>query len=295
MKNKLKILWFSLYGECIKLVIRLGLLPVAQGINDKPYDEELIVSLTSYGRRVSDVLPYTIHSLLRQTYKPNKILLWLDSDHWNDGNLPKALKRLVSYGLTIGYCDDMKSYKKLIPTLNTHPNGIIITVDDDLYYPRDFIANLVNAHQKEPLKVHAYLVHHIKFDNEGNLCPYNNWEFDVRKNTNSVNFATSGGGCIFIKKHFYEDICNSSIFSKLSPKADDVWFFFMEYLKGTKVAVVPTKNEIVPLDVFYQKIHKNSCLSDCNCGESQNDVQIKAVIDYYNIRLEDLANYNALT
>ena len=63
--------------------------------------EKVIVSLTSYGRRVGEILPFTVISLLRQTYKPDLVLLWLDDEHWNDGNLPFILKRLKKKGLTI--------------------------------------------------------------------------------------------------------------------------------------------------------------------------------------------------
>ena len=39
-------------------------------------DKELIVSLTSYPKRF-DILPITIQSLLNQTVKPDRIILWL--------------------------------------------------------------------------------------------------------------------------------------------------------------------------------------------------------------------------
>ena len=38
---------------------------------------EVVVSLTSYGERLN-VLPKVIRSLSKQTYKVNKVTLWLD-------------------------------------------------------------------------------------------------------------------------------------------------------------------------------------------------------------------------
>ena len=68
--------------------------------------------MTSYGRRVAAVLPYTIISLLRQTYKPDRIVLWLDDEHWNDNNLPALLKRLKAHALQ----------SSIVKTLDLIPN-----------------------------------------------------------------------------------------------------------------------------------------------------------------------------
>lgn len=56
--------------------------------------DELIVSLTSFGRRVNKVVFYTLVSLLQQTTRPNRIILWIDDKKWNENNLPKSLKNL---------------------------------------------------------------------------------------------------------------------------------------------------------------------------------------------------------
>jgi hypothetical protein len=72
-----------------------------------------------------------------QTYKPDKIILWLAKSQFpnKENDLPIKVTELVNYGLSIMWVDkDIKSYKKLIPTLKLYPNDIIITADDDLYY-----------------------------------------------------------------------------------------------------------------------------------------------------------------
>lgn len=38
--------------------------------------------------------------------------------------------------LTIDWYHDIKSYKKLIPTLQKYPDSIIVTADDDIIYRR---------------------------------------------------------------------------------------------------------------------------------------------------------------
>ena len=58
----------------------------------------------------------TIESIMEQTMKANRIILWLDYS-FEKQPLPKALQLLQKRGLEIEYCKDIRSYKKLIPAL----------------------------------------------------------------------------------------------------------------------------------------------------------------------------------
>ena len=288
MRNKLYILLITILGELIKLFCKVGLILPLSKITVGNNEQKVIVSLTSYGRRVSDVLPYTIISLLRQTYRPDQILLWLDSDNWNDDNIPKSLKRFMQYGLTIRYCKDLKSYKKIVPTLEVYPDALIITCDDDIYYRKNMVERLVRAYQKDPTKIYCHRAHRIEFSNNGELLPYNDWEQEVAGEGGYNIFPTSGGGTLYNSKLLHADTTNEDLFMKLSPKADDVWLYFMSFLKKTKSYVLPYKGYIyIPLDVFYQHFHKDSNLYISNCLESENDKQIKSVVKYYNIEFTD--------
>ena len=240
--------------------------------------------MTSYGRRVGSVLPFTIMSLLRQSYKPDMIILWLDNYNWNEEKLPKSLKRLKKYGLTIRYCEDLKSYKKLIPTLKEFPDDIIITCDDDLYYRHYVVKDLVDAYRQNPSNIHVQNAHIIHLDNQGKILPYDKWTMDISGKTGRNVFPTGGSGCLYRKNLLYKDICNDKLFMSLSPKADDVWFFFMAFINGTNASVLPKKhNRYIPLDNFYQYFHKNANLSSSNVKENQNDIQIQSIIKHYEI------------
>ena len=69
---------------------------VNSGISDEKYCEnDIIISLTSYASRVQTV-HLTIESLLNQTIKPNKIILWL---RFPDG-IPTAFSEAVTAMVT---------------------------------------------------------------------------------------------------------------------------------------------------------------------------------------------------
>lgn len=288
--HKLRILLFSIYGELLKLYYRLRPWSFPCGVNkSESREEKVIVSLTSYGRRVSAVLPYTIISLLRQTYKPDMILLWLDAEHWNDDRLPKRLKALRKYGLTIRYCEDIKSYKKLIPTLEMYPDDIIVTCDDDLFYRENMLERLVQEYQKNPHRIYTHRAHRIRFTKAGKLMPYNDWEDEITGVVGHGVFPTGGGGCLYKRSLLHTDICRKDLFMRLAPMADDVWFYFMEALRGTVRYVLPENGYVyIPLDTFYQRFHKGTSLASTNCKESQNDTQIRNVMEYYQLADSDL-------
>lgn len=288
--SKLKIIIISIIGEFLKIYYRCFRFNIGYGLNkEEKRTERVIISLTSYGHRVSSILPFTIYSLLRQTYKPDVILLWLDADNWNEENIPESLKKFRKCGLTIKFCEDIKSYKKLIPTLELFPNDLIITTDDDIFYRKNMVERLIDYYKKDPSCVYAHRAHRVGFDSDGNLLPYNNWEEEISNEVGPIVFPTGSGGCLYKRSLLYKDICDKNLFMRLTPKADDVWFYFMERLQKTNCKVLPYKGYIyIPLDAFYQHFHKGSNLANSNCNELQNDLQIKAVMDYYGLLSKDL-------
>ena len=101
-------------------------------------NKKIIVSLTSYPARI-DVVNTTIESILNQSLKANRIILWLAPEQFpnKEKDLPDKLIKLKKYGLIIDWYHDIGSYKKLIPTLKLYPNDIIVTADDDVLYNKE--------------------------------------------------------------------------------------------------------------------------------------------------------------
>ena len=119
-------------------------------LEKKKRKERIIVSLTSYPKRIGEVW-ITIETLLRQTVKPDMIILWLADTQFNGiESLPKKLIDLQKSGLTIRFCKDLKSHKKYFYTMQEYPEDLIILVDDDMFYPYDMIEKLLKLHYEYP-------------------------------------------------------------------------------------------------------------------------------------------------
>lgn len=248
----------------------------------KNSEPQIIVSLTTYSKRIYDV-HLTIESLFRQTIMPNKIILWLAEDEFNEENIPYILKRLEKKGLEIGFCKDLKSYKKLIPTLKKYPNDIIITIDDDIIYPYDLIENMYREYLKDKNCIYFYRGHKMTFDKNKNINNYNKWIGDYQGEEKTfLTLPTGIGGILYPPNCFDKEILGELQFMKLAPRADDIWFKAMTLKNEVKCKKIKLSKE------FHKKFidledGQDIALSKINVGENQNDIQLKAVFDYYNL------------
>ena len=136
------------------------------GLTDIKRNPQIIVSLTSFPDRIPFIYK-TISSLLNQTLKPDMVILWLAKEQFPqlENNLPDELLELKKYGLTIKWCNNIRSYKKLVPAIKEYPNDIIITADDDIYYDKTLIELLYKSYEKEPQYIHCHRCTKIFYKN----------------------------------------------------------------------------------------------------------------------------------
>lgn len=195
---------------------------------------ELIVSLTSYPPRFA-TLAYTLKSLLHQTTRPDRIVLWIASS--DVASLPKAVKKLVGADLEIRSVPDVGSYKKLVYALQEFPSAFIATCDDDVFYGPDWLAELVAAQAGNHELITCHRAHRVRRLADGSFGPYRDWEWDVqdaKANQPSIDLVPTGvGGVLYPPGCFASDVTESERFLTLAPNADDLWFYWCARRKGT--------------------------------------------------------------
>ncbi len=250
-------------------------------IPEKYCDVEIIVSLTTYGKRLHDVY-LTIESIMQQSRKANRIVLWL-SEELKEEQLPMTILSQRKRGLEIHFCKDIKSYKKLIPSLIKFPDDVIITVDDDVLYDYDMLDKLVSSYFVNPNYIYYNRGHKIKFISDKHIEEYNNWEWNsISLEASPLNFPTGVGGILYPPKCFNEEVFNEEVFFDICMFADDVWFKAMALLNGTQSKKVYTRN-IKGEEYIENPNEQDLGLGSVNNLLKQNDVQIKAIFDRYNI------------
>ncbi len=254
----------------------------APGITEDHYtNQNIVVSLTSFGRRIHEVA-LTIESLMQQTRKANRIVLWL-SDDLEKHPLPQALILQQRRGLEIKFCKDLRSYTKLIPQLKESPEDVIVTVDDDTLYDYDVLDHLITAYLLSPKMIHCCRVHRMLFDNHGHLLPYKKWEWNCSKEgPDKTYFITGVGGVLYPPHSLDDEVFNDVVFLDICPYADDVWFTAMAIKKGTPINKVFTRHEHGEDYIMnYQPLEHG--LSEKNVHSFGNDRQLSAVFDHFNL------------
>lgn len=252
------------------------------GVNQSPRDQKIIVSFTSYPKRIGDVW-LVAETLLRQSYKPDKIILWLAESQFDGlSSLPERLVKLQERGLSIRFCDDLRSHKKYYYVMQEHPDDLVILVDDDTFYSRDLVKKLVNLHnkyQKDIISMTSTMISDV-FD------PPSKWHSpscDERIVHSYLAQPYSGQGTLYPPHCLDEENAfNKEKIMELCPFADDLWLKLMSMRKGTLVSAV-YKYRSIPVTIYGTA--ENS-LYYINAEGGQNDIQWQNLLDYYGVNAD---------
>lgn len=228
------------------------------GINVPMREVPVIVSLTSFPERINTVIK-TIKTLLTQTMKPDMVILWLAPEQFPNGekDLPNELLKLKEYGLTIDWYRDIRSYKKIIPTLKKYPDAVIITTDDDIYYTPDTVESLYESYLKHPDEIQAHRCDWLSIlpclAKEGcdkmitvTWAKTRELYKDLHKNEASFRQRLTGYGAVLYPPHaLYKDVIDEEKIYNTIPTHDDIWLWAMAVLNGTKTRLVKGYSESI--------------------------------------------------
>lgn len=247
---------------------------------DESFGQKIIVSMTTYPKRFSD-LELCLKSLLLQTIKPDKIIVYLGADSVGM-DLPSNIKRFEEYGIEfkIDEENNLRSYKKFFYAMQEYPDDVVITADDDIIYPDDWLESLVNSYKKYPHSISARRVHMMKLQ-YGEIAPYNSWKDQYRKEIKPCNalFPTGCGGVLYPPHSLDERAFDKDVFMDICTNADDVWLKCMALLNGYPTVWVP--NNVIDLPEVENSYV--TALQNNNVGQNMNDVYLKKVMSRFQI------------
>ena len=254
---------------------------LAYGLNtSESREEKVIISLTSFPSRLP-TLHKCLKSLLLQDTKADAIIVYFGCDVTQEMLTPE-LKEMGKYGITYKYNADenLRSYKKFYYALQDYPNDLIVTVDDDVYYPRYWLTSFLETHNRFPDCVCAWRLHKMRSQN-GILLPYNQW-FDQYRSCLTPSFSlfpTGVGGILYPPGSLNSHVMDKEVFTKLCFTCDDIWLKVMCVLNGTKTVWVPSR-EICFCEV--EKKQEYALLNE-NVGKSANDIVLNKVMKMFSV------------
>lgn len=252
----------------------LKLSPTPSIVNSN-INNNIIVSFTSFPNRIDRVW-IVVESILRQKLKPEKIILWLSIDQFPHKEIPSNLNQLVSKGLEIHFVEnDIRSHKKYFYAIRDFSDSVIVTIDDDIVYPSNFLKVLYSCYLNDKKRVYCKYARRIEVK-DGHLDKYSTWKkIHSKDEEERLIFFGSGGGTLFPPHCFYKDITNIELATTLCPIADDIFLNAMVRLKGTKISTIDLNYTFIPMSY-----DDDERLADSNI-ESANDIQLNNIISYY--------------
>jgi len=137
----------TIYWRAMRLMLGGRPSPVGT-VAQRP--ERMVVVLTTIPARIGLLGP-VLHSLIDQTEPADRILLALpDRSRRTGAAYPDLAALQLPAGVQVLPCTDQGPATKLLPALLAEPKAALVVVDDDVIYPRDFLANLLAAHRRWP-------------------------------------------------------------------------------------------------------------------------------------------------
>lgn len=235
-------------------------------------DADAVVSLTSYGKRIGWV-HLTIESVAAGAERPARLVLWLD-DERALRRPPWALRRLVRRGLEIRETPDWGPHKKYFPAVLEGIDRPLVTCDDDVLYPRQWLGMLMRAHESSPDAVVAHRVNRIRVQ-DGALLPYAAWGRAADLRETPRNFATGVKGILY-PVSFQAVLRRAGTgFLANCRHTDDIWLHHLAL--RAQVRVLPVLGLPMSAVAPVRGIRSESALADANVGGGRNDRVIEAV------------------
>lgn len=250
------------------------------GLNKESREDKIIVSLTAIPSRINKT-KYVVDRLLKQTLKPDEIILYLGEDEFNNVKLPSEFNILEKRGLKIEYVENIGPHKKYYYAMQANPSSIIITVDDDRIYPKDLIQNLYQSYLEFP---HAISGNWIKkmMIRDGKFIPHQDWPRVTSYDgiPNFQYFAIGADGILYPPNILPKEAFNLSQIKNLSYKADDVWLKGMELLNNIPVVKAKGLGDKTLFDITGTQ---DEALFHENEGKDKNGIYLDNVFKTYGL------------
>lgn len=253
-------------------------------------DSDVIVSLTSHPKRIAGA-DICIRSLVNQTVKPYKIILWLSKEEFpeKEADLPPQLLFLYhdcSY-FEIRWADgDLKPHKKYFYTMQEYPDRPVILVDDDAVYEECLVERLLYSYRQFPDCISAMRANLMMFQKDGNFMDYEGWIMDYKllPDIPSTQLVPTGvGGVLYPPGLLPKETFDASAIRENCLFCDDLWLKIMASHAGIKT--------VVPKKCCKEKLIEGSqdaALWRINVRGDNNDESLKRILRYYDAHIGNL-------
>lgn len=229
-------------------------------------NETVIISMTSYPKRIKTTRQvYDV--IMNQKQKGDNVhfVLVLSEDEFpnKELDLPKNLQRGFK-GEIIWDKGNIKSHKKLIPTLEKYPKNPILVIDDDMTMKPGWLHEFLDMHKKYPEDIiYGQTSSTVIVDNDGSIREIRSFENTYMAGVRTINQKPANGasGTLYPAKTFTSPIFfDRKVFMELSPTSDETWQYMFCVLGNKKYRSLQD-NGICYYDI---QTNQENCLAEVN-------------------------------
>lgn len=203
------------------------------GINENTKRTPSIIISLFAERENFEELSITIFSLLNQSLKPDKIILWLDEEYEDLTTIPYDISQYIKNGLEIRFTKNYGTFTKTISAFRDYSNSIIVTTENNVYYPYNWLKLLYLSYISHQEDIHVHTAY--KFDTEYN---YNKNKKNNLETAEFDNYFSNKGGVLFPPNCYTNEALRSDIFNKISQNNSELWFWIMALVHNRKIRIV---------------------------------------------------------
>ena len=237
---------------------------------------KIIISMTSYKDRFR-YAHRTIRSLIMQNYRDMQIILFLNKDDYVKSDV---FSDLLKFDFSVEeFTNNYRSYIKFVPAFERYPAAIIVTADDDMYYRKNWLSELVAAHESYPRSIVGHRGLEVGHINGDSFTSYKTWSKATVNTPSTSLFLTGVGGVLYPPGTLNRQVLDMDLAMKLASNADDIWLFFMSRLSKSEVRVIETSNK----EPYFWFGSQKRALRHQNVTQDYNDEQMIQMENFFQI------------
>lgn len=186
-------------------------------------------------------LPITLYSLLNQTMKPDKIILWINEDE-NLQTLPYEITQFIKNGLEIKFIKNKNEYTATYYAIKEFSNSINVIAQNGLHYSKNWLKKLYSSYIQYSDEIQVHLANEVILKDE-NLLPSKFWKKSIEGKSSYSYVINLQGGVLFPPNCFGKDFLRKDIFLKYAPANPELWLWVMSLVYGKKTRIVKNNNK----------------------------------------------------
>lgn len=248
-----------------------------KGVNFGVKRETPIIVSIYASEAQSKMLPITLYSLLNQTIKPDRLILWLDDSQIDLNVLPYEITQFIKNGLEICLVNGLGSYTAIMSSLKRYDDSINVFAENGYYYDRDWLKKLYVSYISYSKDVQVHKAHLIKMKNRKENFLEVDWGNIVEKESAEfTNYIDKSGGILLPPKIFSSEVLREDVFFKYLPNNIELWIWVMSLVHNRRIRVVKNHMKfILPVNFKFNSVRKNEIKNKNDAFQYQMENMLK--------------------